>query len=332
METEILENVTTNVTDNCNINIDANMEAQEFDYQDDSQVDSQTDQKNNQPEEELKYTKIDCLDEDPPISGQRFACMSFISPEGLMNCKVRGFKLRGVYGSYDEARVACAKFQKMDKYFDVYVAEIGKWCPWDPTPEQIKETIYPNKTENKIMKSLQEKEMENLNEIVGRQKEKIDKSKVSHKKRMAESIKKNVASLDESQDVNKEDEKTKEEKIDRASGRKPPAKSQRGQETVRERLRKLVDQREKAKAENSSHTKMYVTDNYTDNDTSNKPNKLGETFEERQTKVKLESQRIKEKEDNTNKLKQVSAESNEKVAKLKEYLNQKKQEKQAHKQ
>ncbi len=309
METETLQETTN--TDSEKIVVSTNMEEQEFEYQDTSQDNCQ----DQSQEEELKYTKIDCLDEDPEIAGQRFACVSFISPEGIMNCKTRGFKIKGVYGSINEARTACAKFQKMDKYFDIYVAEVGKWCPWDPTPQQVKETVYGNKTENKIMKSLQEKELENLNEIVGRQKENIDGSKISHKNRMVKSMKENVASLNESQEVNKETEKERDEKIDRASGRKPQAKSQKGQEAVRDRLKKLVEQQKKTKEENNTQKSM----------------EIDETLEDRQAKLKIESQRIREKEENTIKLKQVVAENDEKVMKLKEFLNQKKLEKQSQK-
>ena len=309
METETLQETTN--TDSEKIVVSTNMEEQEFEYQDTSQDNCQ----DQSQEEELKYTKIDCLDEDPEIARQRFACVSFISPEGIMNCKTRGFKIKGVYGSINEARTACAKFQKMDKYFDIYVAEVGKWCPWDPTPQQVKETVYGNKTENKIMKSLQEKELENLNEIVGRQKENIDGSKISHKNRMVKSMKENVASLNESQEVNKETEKERDEKIDRASGRKPQAKSQKGQEAVRDRLKKLVEQQKKTKEENNTQKSM----------------EIDETLEDRQAKLKIESQRIREKEENTIKLKQVVAENDEKVMKLKEFLNQKKLEKQSQK-
>ena len=37
--------------------------------------------------------EIDYLTEDEPIQNQLFVCMSFLSPEGIRNCNVRGLKL-----------------------------------------------------------------------------------------------------------------------------------------------------------------------------------------------------------------------------------------------
>jgi len=182
------------------------MDPEDYEYQDDTQI--------TEPDENFKYTKIDCLDEDEEIPGQRFYLVSFASPENIMNCKLRGLKVRGFYSTESEARRACAKLQKTDKYFDIYVAEVGKWCPQNPTSKQVQETVYKNKTEGKIMQNLQKKELEVLNEIVGRQKESIDSSKVSHKKRMAKSMKDNVQALNSStQEQDELDEKNREDKI-----------------------------------------------------------------------------------------------------------------------
>ena len=35
--------------------------------------------------------KIDYLDEDPPMESQKWICVSFLSPEGIKNCNIRGF-------------------------------------------------------------------------------------------------------------------------------------------------------------------------------------------------------------------------------------------------
>jgi len=72
---------------------------------------------NNVPDNNAtyKYTMIDCLDEDAPIPGQRFALLSFISPARLMNCNITGLKVRGVYEDYAKAQKAADKLNKVDK-------------------------------------------------------------------------------------------------------------------------------------------------------------------------------------------------------------------------
>ena len=59
-------------------------------------------------------TKIDHLTEDEPISGQKYVLVSIITPELIKNCTVRGIKVRGVYGTEQEARVKAAELQKQD--------------------------------------------------------------------------------------------------------------------------------------------------------------------------------------------------------------------------
>lgn len=277
---------------------------EEFNYQDDTQL-------KEEDESTFKYTKIDCLDEDPVILGQKFACVSFISPEGVMNCKIRGIKIRGVYGSYDEAKSACAKINKIDKYFDVFVCEVGKWCPWDPTPDQIKETVYGNKTQNKVMQSLKQKELQNLNELVGRKKESIDSSKKSHKMRRAEALKENVKNLENQraeQEKQKEVDKERDEKVARAEGRRRSQKTQKGRETARERLQRTIKEREQ-------------------NNEVNSPLNKSESLSERKQKLNNESARIQQKEEELNKLKQANADIDNKLSKLKNLLNEKKQQK-----
>merc|ERR1711865_224213 len=45
---------------------------------------------------------------------------------------IRGIKVRGVYDTFKEAEIRSKVLQKIDKSFNVYVAPIGSWLPWDP--------------------------------------------------------------------------------------------------------------------------------------------------------------------------------------------------------
>lgn len=89
---------------------------------------------------------IDYLPEDDLLPGQKWVCLSFISPEGkIKNCKIRGLKVRGVYDSREEADERATALQKIDPDFDVFVGEVGKWLPWDPDPHdesKVKDVVY----------------------------------------------------------------------------------------------------------------------------------------------------------------------------------------------
>lgn len=305
---------------NLNQNIETICENEEFEIQDDSKINENvaSDTVNNinlnldngENEELLKYTKIDHLAEDPPIPGQRYFCISFISPEGLMNCKTRGFKLRGVYGSLTEAQQACKQFQKIDKYFDVFVAEVGKWCPWDPSNDQVKKSIYQGKGQNEVMKSVQEKELKQLNEIVGRHKDKINNAKVSHKERVANAMKQTVESYKDQKEADANAtiaENEKNDKIEKARkyGSKANKSSESGKQNVRDRLRRMVEQKEELKKTSPNY---YPT----------------ESLNQQKDKLMAESQRIGQQESNLDEVNKKSEEIDNKIQKIKDYLNSKK--------
>lgn len=181
--------------------------------------------------------ETDFLDQDPPIRGQKYACISFISPEdviankdvfilhkfmkgiaddvkmcldnmllvlaektaaaetvrlvrerhsylwspedmqsefyayrgvrehdlddefrkvhGVFTTSIRGFKIRGVYDSVDEAKHRAKAVRKFDDKFHVYIAEMGCWCPWSPNPDNIADFEYSETQLNTLMSNYQ---------------------------------------------------------------------------------------------------------------------------------------------------------------------------------
>lgn len=52
--------------------------------------------------------------------------------EHAFQTSVRGLKIRGVFGSQDEAEEKCKKLREGDPNHDIYVGPVGVWIPWDP--------------------------------------------------------------------------------------------------------------------------------------------------------------------------------------------------------
>ncbi len=165
-----------------------------------SETTETTPQVNDYDEDIKKYTKIDNLDEDPVVENSKFFLVSFISPEGVMNCKTRGLKIRTYknkvcFATLDEAKQAAEEINKKDKYFNVFVGESGKWMGWDPAPDdrtQVESEKWANADQDALMQKLREKEEKQLNElnaVVGKKKAIIDKEAKHHKKRVATAIK-----------------------------------------------------------------------------------------------------------------------------------------------
>lgn len=204
--------------------------------------------------------EADFLDEDPEIRGQKYVCLSFISPEDVIMQKdvfffhqflgsfskdmtefftnmmekyagnstvcdmmeglrqrydyifganelqetynffkqsnsdkleseyleknafqtsVRGIKIRGAYETFPEAQKRAENVRKIDNKFDVYVAQVGCWCPWAPHPENVGDVEYANTQLNTLMKKYKEN-MDNKDELYRiRKEEMLKKPQVS---------------------------------------------------------------------------------------------------------------------------------------------------------
>lgn len=108
---------------------------------------------------EKKTKFIDRLTEDPALPGQLFVCVSFLSPEGIRNCNIRGLKVRGVFATKEEADDHAKKLQEIDPDFHVFVGEVGKWLAWDPDPNDpnyVKDQDYYEKELQELMKGYKE--------------------------------------------------------------------------------------------------------------------------------------------------------------------------------
>ena len=71
---------------------------------------------------------------------------------------MRGVKVRGVYGNPKEAEIKAKKLQSKDKYHNIFLGEVGKWTPWDPSPNEVKDQEYNNDQLNNLMKKYKENE------------------------------------------------------------------------------------------------------------------------------------------------------------------------------
>lgn len=69
---------------------------------------------------------------------------------------VRGVKVRGVYSTTKEAEVRGKKLQGSDPLHNIFIAEVGKWLPWDPSPNQIADQEYAEDQLNMLMKKYKE--------------------------------------------------------------------------------------------------------------------------------------------------------------------------------
>ncbi len=165
-----------------------------FSCNDDSDSDSEI-EINDKKEDISNYTLLDGdhLDEDTPIKGQEFCLFSFLSPEGIMNCKVRAVKFRGAFSTMDEALKFARELEDKDKYFKIFIGESGKWLDFDPPVNRVEREMSSSKTHQKLLDAQAKQRMEQLNQLAKRHKDNVDKKDKGGKERIEESKKSGAA-------------------------------------------------------------------------------------------------------------------------------------------
>jgi hypothetical protein len=111
----------------------------------------------------------DYLDEDPVISTQKYAILSYVLSE-----KRPMIKVRGSFDSIDQCKARIKKLQNIDSYFHMYVIEIGKWGAL-LTDEELNDKEISQEFRN-----------EELNNMMKSYKEERDKANDSYERRKVE--------------------------------------------------------------------------------------------------------------------------------------------------
>ena len=90
---------------------------------------------------------------------------------------IRGIKIRGVYDTFEEADIRSKVLKKMGDKHNIFVGQVGCWCPWSPNPEELENQEYGETQLNTIMSKYKENQ-ENRDVFYNERKEdKIKKAK-----------------------------------------------------------------------------------------------------------------------------------------------------------
>jgi hypothetical protein len=192
----------------------------------------------------------DYLTEDPIITGQKFVCISFLMPSSIVeekrdkNMTIKGIKVRGSFDTYEDAQERCKYLQEIDPYHNIYIAEVGKWCPFEDDPEKAKNSQYLDKELNKLMKDYKEQQTEAKQHLEARvrvEKEKAletieiaKKKKIINKTETVPSV-----SVVEKEHIEKEEEKLDEMKNGLKNNKENLDKQKKDTDESINRLRKM---------------------------------------------------------------------------------------------
>jgi hypothetical protein len=79
------------------------------------------------------------------VPDQSYVLVSFVAPEAPQATDVSGFRVYGAFATLEAAKAHAARVNAVDPAFDVYVAEMYRWCAWHPDPQQIADKVHSDK-------------------------------------------------------------------------------------------------------------------------------------------------------------------------------------------
>ena len=90
------------------------------------------------------------------VPGQIFACISLVGPDCPQKTDKFGLKIRGCFGTRDEASNHAKRLQKEDATFDIYVVDMYKWLLIPPDRDHIEDTHYSEEKLEELMQGYKE--------------------------------------------------------------------------------------------------------------------------------------------------------------------------------
>ena len=90
------------------------------------------------------------------VPGLVYACLSVVGPDSPQKTDQCGIKIRGAFGTRDEASNHAKRLQKEDPNFDIYVVDMYKWLLIPPDSTKIEDVHYSNDKLEEIMAGYKE--------------------------------------------------------------------------------------------------------------------------------------------------------------------------------
>jgi len=198
--------------------------------------------------------KVDYLDEDPVINEQKYCVVSVLTPKNFKELDEKStmytFKVRGAYATVEEAQKRIQLLNKLDPNVNIYLAEVGKWCPFEDDPEKAKDSVYKDEELNRLMKGYKENQ-EKAKELFEIRKADMVAKALADTKEKKEKLKKEdeeeraKLKIEESLADKEQEVKDKEEKV--VEGKKVIEQKKEVIQSKEDKIRKLNEEVANAK-------------------------------------------------------------------------------------
>jgi len=90
--------------------------------------------------------------------------------ENNFQTTIRGIKVRGTFDTIEEAKNRSEFLKKLDNKFDIFIGQVGCWCPWSPNPNDLANQEYGETQLNTLMKKYKEN-MDSKDEVFEKRKQ-----------------------------------------------------------------------------------------------------------------------------------------------------------------
>jgi len=97
-----------------------------------------------------------CADFDAFCASNQTSLEDQFAAENPDSLTTEGFKVRGSYPTLEAARKRAESLRDTDPAVDVFVAQVGAWCPFNPRSESVGEVVYQESELNTLMKMKRE--------------------------------------------------------------------------------------------------------------------------------------------------------------------------------
>ena len=95
------------------------------------------------------------------------------SKENKYQTNIRGVKIRGTYESLEEAKIRAEVLKRKDNNkHNIYIGQVGCWCPWAANPNEIDSAEYTETQLNTLMKEYM-KNKENKEQFYNERKQEL---------------------------------------------------------------------------------------------------------------------------------------------------------------
>jgi len=112
---------------------------------------------------------------------------------------MRGIKIRGVFDTLKEAQNRADFLKKGGDKFDIFVGQVGVWCPWSPNPNDLEDVQYAEAQLNTLMAKYKDNTVQKDIFFEERKNEKMEKARVQVEKMKLDNaeLAKNTATLED---------------------------------------------------------------------------------------------------------------------------------------